>query len=155
MTLLSGEKLLLLTVSAADVGGVVALAVNVTGVGRPVNVAVTVCVDAEPRLSVALAVPLASVVLWAGEIVPPPDPTAQLTTTPGTAQLLASRAVTRKGEGSGLLMYQVPGSPMVFTSCVAAPGVQGPMPPPPPPPQAAASRAAPRPANRIEPTGAM
>ena len=84
-----------------------------------------------------------------------PDVTAQLTTTLGTAQLLASRAVTRKGEGSGLLKYQVPGSPTVFTSCVAAPGVQGPMPPPPPPPQAAASRAAPRPANRIEPTGAM
>src|SRR5882724_8803572 len=140
MTLLSGLKLLLLTVTAADAGGVVALAVNVTAVGRPVNVAVTVCEDVEPRLSAVVATPLALVVLWAGEMAPSPDATAQFTTTPGTGQPLASRAVTLKAAGSGLLKYQLCASPPVFTSCVAAPGVQGPMPPPsPPPPHASTS----------------
>jgi len=109
MTLLSGLKLLLLTVTAADAGGVVALAVNVTAVGRPVNVAVTVCGEVDPRLSVVVATPLALVVLWAGETAPSPDATAQLTTTPGTGQPLASRAVTLKAVGSGLLKYHVAG----------------------------------------------
>ena len=49
MTALSGLKLLLLTVTPAVAGGVPALAVNVTGVGRPVNVAVTVCCGAGPH----------------------------------------------------------------------------------------------------------
>src|SRR6266850_1225267 len=83
MTPLSGLKLLLLTVTAADAGGVVALAVNVTAVGRPVNVAVTVCGEVDPRLSVVVATPLALVVLWAGETAPSPDATAQLTAAPG------------------------------------------------------------------------
>jgi hypothetical protein len=101
-----GLKKLLFTVTAAEVGGAEALAVNVTGAARPVNVAVTVCEDVEPRLSAVLATPLAPLVLWAGEIPPPPDATAQFTTTPGTGQLLASRAVTLNGDGSGLLKYQ-------------------------------------------------
>jgi hypothetical protein len=116
MTALSGLKLLLLTVTPAVAGGVPALAVNVTGVGRPVNVAVTVCCGAEPRLSAVVATPLALVVLWAGETAPSPDATAQLTATPGTGQPLASRAVTLRAAGSGLLKYHEPGSPVVFTS---------------------------------------
>src|SRR5882762_7074289 len=134
MTTASGLNELLFTVTAAVAGGAEALAVNVTGVGRPVNVAVTVCGLVDPMLSVVVATPDALVVLWAGLIAPPPDATAQLTTTPGTAQLLASRAVTLKGPGSGLFRYHAAGSPLVFTSCVATPGVQGPIPPPPPPP---------------------
>src|SRR5882762_409693 len=110
MTELSGLKLLLLTVTPAVVGGVVALAVNVTGVGRPVNVAETVWEDDDPRLSLVVATPLALVVLWAGETAPSPDATAQLTVTPGTGQPLASRAVTLRTAGSGLLKYQGAGS---------------------------------------------
>src|SRR5258708_1897119 len=60
----------------------------------------------------------------------------------GTGQPLASRAVTLNDAGSGLLKYQGAGSPAVFTSCVAAPGMQGPIPPPPPPPQARPSNPA-------------
>jgi len=63
MTTASGLKKLLLTVTAAVVGGAAAVAVNVTGVGRPVKVAVTVCGDVDPRLSEAIATPLAFVVL--------------------------------------------------------------------------------------------
>jgi hypothetical protein len=106
MTTALGLKELFCTVTAAEVGGAEALAVNVTGVARPVNVAVTVCEDVEPRLSAVVATPLVLVVVWAGEIAPPPDATAQFTTTPGTAQLFASRAVTLNGDGSGLLKYQ-------------------------------------------------
>src|SRR6266850_1964983 len=58
----------------------------------------------------------------------------------GTGQPLASRAVTLNDAGSELLKYQGAGSPAVFTSCVGAPGVQGPMPPP---PQASTSKPAP------------
>jgi len=116
MTALSGLKLLLLTVTPAVAGGVPALAVNVTGVGRPVSVAVTVCCGDEPRLSAVVATPLALVVLWAGETAPSPDATAQLTATPGTGHPLASRAVTLRAVGSGLLKYHEPGSPVVFTS---------------------------------------
>src|SRR5439155_26999879 len=83
--------------------------------------------------------PVTLVVLWAGLTPPPPEPTAQFTTTPGTGQLLASRAVTLKGVGSGLSRYHAAGSPFVFTSCVAGPGVQGPVPPPPSPPPPSAS----------------
>src|SRR6266478_4535796 len=107
MTALSGLKLLLLTVTPAVAGGVPALAVNV---------AVTVCCGAEPRLSAVVATPLALVVLWAGETAPSPDATAQLTAMPGTGQPLASRAVTLRAAGSGLLKYHEPGSPVVFTS---------------------------------------
>jgi len=106
MTTALGLKELFCTVTAAVVGGAEALALNVTGVGRPVNVAVMVWADVEPRLSAVVATPLALVVLWAGEIAPSPDATAQFTTTPGTGQLLASRAVTLNGDGSGLLKYQ-------------------------------------------------
>jgi hypothetical protein len=106
MTAAAGLNELLFTVTAAVVGGAEALAANVTGVGSPLNVAVMVCADVEPRLSVVIATPLALVVLWAGEIAPSPDATAQFTTTPGTGQLLASRAVTLNGDGSGLLKYQ-------------------------------------------------
>jgi hypothetical protein len=148
MTTASGLNELLLTVTAAVVDGAEALAVNVTGAGRPVNVAVTVCGDVEPRLSAVVATPLALVVPCAGETAPPPDATAQLTTTPGTAQPLASRAVTLKGDGSGLLKYHGPGSPLVFTSCVAAPGMHGPIPPPPPPPHASPSNPAPSAGSR-------
>ncbi len=63
-----------------------------------------------------VATPLALVVLWAGETAPSPDATAQLTATPGTGQPLASRAVTLRAAGSGLLKYHEPGSPVVFTS---------------------------------------
>jgi len=63
MTTASGLNELLFTVTAAVVGGAEALAVNVTGVGSPVNVAVTVCGDVTPRLSAVIATPLALVVL--------------------------------------------------------------------------------------------
>jgi hypothetical protein len=130
-------KELLFTLTSADVGGADALAVNVTGVARPANVAVTVCGLLDPMLSVVVATPVAPVVVWTGLTAPPPDATAQFTTTPGTAQVFASRAVTLKGPGSGLFRYHAAGSPLVFTSCVAAPGMQGPMPPPLPPPRQA------------------
>src|SRR5439155_7629055 len=100
--------------------------VNVTGAARPVNVAVTVCGLVAPTLSAVAATPLVPVVLWVGLTAPPPDATAQFTTTPGTAQLFASRAVTFKAEGSGLSKYQLCASPPVFTSCVAAPACRGP-----------------------------
>src|SRR6266487_4819843 len=125
-TTLCGLKLLSRTSTAPEVGGADAVAVNVTGAGRPVKVAVTVWGLVAPTLSVVVATPAALVVLWAGLTPPPAEPTAQVTTTPGTGQLLASRAVTLKGVGSGLSRYHAAGSPLVFTSCVAGPGVQGP-----------------------------
>src|SRR6266702_3122354 len=139
ITALPGLNTLSFTDTAADVGGADAVAVNVTGAARPLNVAVTVCGLVEPMLSAVAATPVVPVVLWVGLTAPPPDATAQFTTTPGTAQLFASRAVTFKAEGSGLLKYQAGGFPLVFTSCVAGPGVQGPVPPPPSPPQASNS----------------
>jgi len=59
----AGLKKLLFTVTSADVGGAEALAVNVTGVGRPVNVALTVCGLVDPMLSVVVAAPAGPVVL--------------------------------------------------------------------------------------------
>src|SRR6266567_8210166 len=143
ITALPGLNTLSFTDTAADVGGADAVAVNVTGAARPLNVAVTVCGLVEPMLSAVAATPVVPVVLWVGLTAPPPDATAQFTTTPGTAQLFASRAVTFKAEGSGLSKYQLCASPPVFTSCVAAPGVQGPVPPPPSPPHASTSSPAP------------
>src|SRR5207249_8112442 len=143
ITALPGLNTLSLTGPAADVGGADAVAVTVTGAARPVNVAVTVCGLVEPMLSAVAATPVVPVALWVGLTAPPPDATAQFTTTPGTGQPLASRAVTLKAAGSGLLKYQLCASPPVFTSCVAAPGVQGPVPPPPSPPHASTSSPAP------------
>ncbi len=139
----AGLKELLATLTPTAVGAPDAVAVNVTGVARPLNVAVTVCGLVDPMLSAVAATPLVPVVLWVGLTAPPPDATAQFTTTPGTAQLFASRAVTFKAEGSGLSKYQLCASPPIFTSCVAAPGVQGPVPPPPSPPHASTSSPAP------------
>jgi len=51
------------TSAAAVVGAALAVTVNVTGVDRPVNVAVTVCGLEDPMLSVVLATPDALVVL--------------------------------------------------------------------------------------------
>jgi hypothetical protein len=95
------------TVAPTAACGVEAVAEKVS-VGRVVSagVAVTDCGVDDPILSVALATPDALVVLCAGLTPPPPDATAQFTTTPGTGQLLASRAVTLNGDGSGLLKYQ-------------------------------------------------
>src|SRR5437870_11918997 len=107
------------------------------------GVACTDCGVDDPMLSAALATPEALVVLCAGLTPPPPDATVQLTTTPGTTQLFASSALTLSAAGSGLLKYQTCASPPVFTSCVAAPGVQGPVPPPPSPPHASTSSPAP------------
>jgi hypothetical protein len=89
--------------TAPEVAGVEAVAENVS-VGRLVmaGVAVTDCGVDPPILSVALATPFAPVVLCAGLTPPPPDATAQLTTTPGTAQLFASSALTLNAVGSGL-----------------------------------------------------
>src|SRR5437870_4147642 len=143
ITALPGLNTLSLTDTAADVGGVDALTVNVSGVCRPVKLAETFCGLVEPMLSVVVATPAVPVVLWLGLTPPPPDATAQFTTTPGTGQLFASLAVTLKGVGSGLSRYHAAGSPLVLTSCVATPGVQGPVPPPPPPPQASTSNPAP------------
>ena len=90
----AGLKELLATLTPRAVGAPDAVAVNVTGVARPLNVAVTVCGLVDPMLSAVAATPLVPVVLWVGLTAPPPDATAQLPTTPGTAQLFASRAVT-------------------------------------------------------------
>jgi len=57
-----GLKELLLTVTAADVGGAPAVAVK-SCTGRPAAVALTVCDGAEPTLSTVLATPLEFVVL--------------------------------------------------------------------------------------------
>jgi len=57
-----GLKELLLTVTAADVGGAPAVAVN-SCVGKPAAVALTICDEAEPTLSTVLATPLEFVVL--------------------------------------------------------------------------------------------
>jgi hypothetical protein len=97
-----------LTLTAPAVGGAAAVAEKVI-VGRLViaGVAVTDCGVVDPMLSVALATPDALVELCAGLTAPPlPVATAQLTTTPGTAQLLASLATTLNAAGSGLLKYQ-------------------------------------------------
>src|SRR5438552_4634410 len=136
MTMLAGLKAMFFRLTAPVVGGAVAVAVKVTGLLSPVKVAVTDCVVDPPMLSFALATPFVPVVPCAGVTPPPPDATAQLTTTPGTAQLLASSALTLNAAGSGLLKYHGWASPPFFTSCVAAPGVQGPVPPPPFPPHA-------------------
>src|SRR2546430_4819105 len=126
-----------------------AVTVNVTAVARPANVAVTICGLLDPMLSVAVATPDALVVL--GEVTPPPpDPGAHVTATPGTGQLFASLAVTLKAAGRGLLKYQGAGSPLVLTSCVAAPGVHGPVPPPLPPPHANRSNPTPIAGSRLQ-----
>jgi len=103
MTMLAGLKAVFFRLTAPVVGGALAVAVNVTEVDRPVNVAVTVCGLLDPTLSVVLAIPDALVVLCAALTPPPPDAGAQLMTTPGTAQLFASRALTLSPAGSGLL----------------------------------------------------
>src|SRR5205814_4806783 len=130
-------------VTAPEVGGAAAVAENVS-VGSVViaGVAVTDCGVDDPMLSVALATPFVPVVLCAGVTLPPPDATTQLMTTPGTAQLFASSALTLSAAGSRLLKYQGCASPPFFTSWVATPGVQGPVPLPlSPPPHAARSDA--------------
>src|SRR5437016_12717974 len=98
ITALPGLNTLSFTDTAADVGGADAVAVNVTGAARPVNVAVTVCGLVEPMLSAVAATPVVPVVLWVGLTAPPPDATAQFTTTPGTAQLRSEeRRVGKEG----------------------------------------------------------
>jgi len=96
-TMLEGLKKLLFTATAPDVGGAAAWAVNIR-IGSPAveAVAVTVCVVAEaPSVCVVVATPLALVVLCEGLTEPSSAVAgAQVTTTPGTAQLFASRAVT-------------------------------------------------------------
>src|SRR6184192_974883 len=82
----------------------------------------------EPTESVVVATPLASVVLCTGFTLPPPDVTAHMITTPGTARPLTSCAVTLRGVGSGLLKYQLCASPPVITSSAGGPG--GCVPPP-------------------------
>src|SRR5439155_20031846 len=106
--------------------------------GKPAAVARTTCGEVAPTLSTVLATPLELVVLCAVLSPPPPVWIVQSTRTPGTGQAFASRAVTLRGAGSGLLTYQFCASPLL-TSCVAVPGVQGPVPPPPSPPHARAS----------------
>src|SRR5207253_7760947 len=105
-TLLAGLKELLTTLTAPEVAGADAVAEKVS-VGRLVRagVALTDCGVDDPMLSVALATPFVPVVLCAGLTPPPPDATAQLMTTPGTAQLFASNALTLSPAGSGLLKY--------------------------------------------------
>src|SRR5713226_1994360 len=112
---------MLIRSTAAEVGGAVALALNVT-VWRVMmlGVAVMLCRLWDPTLSDALATPVASVVLWAGPTPPPPDATLQFTTTPGTPRLVASSAVTLSSVGSGLLKYQPCPSPPPLTPPHAA-----------------------------------
>src|SRR4029077_2151533 len=83
--LLSGLKKLLPTVTAADVGGVVANSLKLAGLGTPLTVALTRWTVDEPTESLVLAIPFASVVLCAGLTAPAPDATADTTTAPGTA----------------------------------------------------------------------
>src|SRR2546426_8184202 len=96
----------------AEVGGAVALAVKACA-GSPPAVALTTCGEVAPTLSTVLATPLAFVVLCATLSPPPPVWIVQPTTTPGTGQAFASRAVTLSAAGSGLLTYQVCPSPLL------------------------------------------
>src|SRR5438552_11340793 len=138
-TALAGTKRRPVKLTAADVGGAAAVAVKVRAGSEAISgVAVMVWGLVDPMLSVVPATPLPSVVLCRGLTAPPPAVTAQVTTTPGTARLFASSALTRSSTGSGLLKYQLCASPPFLTSCVGGPG--GSLPPPPPPPHAAAKR---------------
>src|SRR5256885_8764521 len=105
------------TSTAVAVGGGPTFAVK-SCVTEPAAVALTTWAEAVPRLSTVVATPLEFVVLGAGLRPPPPVVMVQVTTRPGTAQLFASRAVTPRGVGSGLLKYQVCPSPL-FTNWVA------------------------------------
>src|SRR5437764_286696 len=142
-TTFAGLNAMFFRLTAPEVGGAAAVAVKVTGLLSPVKVAVTDCGVDPPTLSFVLATPDAVVVLCVGLTTPPPDATAQLTTTPGTAQLFASSALTLNAAGSGLSKNHACASPPFFTSCVAAPGVQGAVPPPFFPPHAKPSTAVP------------
>src|SRR5207249_10737655 len=81
-------------------GPAVPVAVKVTGLpARPVDVAVSVLEPAVvPRVQLpTLAIPLASVVCSAPVTLPPPDAGANVTPTPCTGLLLASRTITDGG----------------------------------------------------------
>src|SRR5690348_4845157 len=123
------------------VGGVVAASLNVTVLGKPVNVAVTVCRVEDPIESTVVATPFALLVLWVGLTAPPPEATFQVTTMFGTGFPSASSTVTDSIAGRGLLKYQFCASPALFTSWVGGPG--GLVPPLPPPPHAPSNSAAP------------
>jgi hypothetical protein len=83
------------TVTAAEVGGLVAEAVNSTS-GRPAALAVTVWeVSVAPSVCVAVETPSPLVTLVAGSTLPPPEVTAHVTETPGTPRPFASRTTTR------------------------------------------------------------
>src|SRR2546430_17599680 len=88
--------------TAAKVGGAVAVAVK-SCAGKPAAVARTTCGEAAPTLSTVLATPLEFVVLCAALTPPPPVWIVQSTTTPGTGQAFASRAVTLRGAGGGVV----------------------------------------------------
>ena len=83
--------------TAAVVGAVIAVVVNVTD-GAPamlLAVAFAVCAPAVPlNVRVALAVPVAPVVFCAGLIDPPPPVVSQAIVTPCLGLLWPSRAVT-------------------------------------------------------------
>ncbi len=59
----AGLKELFATLTSADVGGADAVTLKVTGVARPVNVAVTVCGLVDAMLSAVFATPVVPVVL--------------------------------------------------------------------------------------------
>src|SRR5256885_4735369 len=94
------------TFAAVAVGGGPAFSVK-SCVTEPAAVALTAWGEVVPTLSTVVATPLGFVVLCAGLRPPPPVVMVQVTTMPGTAQLFASRAVTPRDVGSGLLKYQV------------------------------------------------
>src|SRR5205823_6133160 len=149
-TTFAGLNAMFFRLTALEVGGAAAVAVKVTGLLSPVKVAVTDCGVDPPTLSFVLATPDALVVLCVGLTPPPPDATAQLMTTPGTAQLFASSALTLNSVGSGLLKYHACPSPPFFTSWLAAPGVQGPVPLLPPPPHASRRNPTPSTGTRFQ-----
>src|ERR1041384_7081237 len=90
-TTLEGLNEMFCRLTAPEVGGAAAVAENVSAGSVVIaGVAVPYWGVTGPMLSAAPAAPFAPVVLCAGLPPRPRDATVQFTTTPGTAQLLAS-----------------------------------------------------------------
>lgn len=114
---------------ALDAAPIVPVAVKVTGLPvRPVAVAVSVLEPAvEPSVhDVRAAIPselVATVLPLAGDVVPPPAVTANVTLTLATALPLASFTITLGGVGKVELADAVWLLPAFTAICVAAPAV--------------------------------
>ena len=113
---------------AADAGPGVPVALKVTGLPvSPATVALSVLAPAcWPSVQVLAAMPSLPVVTDAGETLPPPEATAQVTSTPETALPRASRTTTAGETGSALPTRAVWLSPACTATCAAGPGPCGP-----------------------------